>query len=353
MRNRACDIVRPIAATAGGCCCPLRWRFGSRIAVVGLAAAVIHSAHRPAGDRRPAPDRCAHPPSSATKLRGPRQPTRSPGSPTIAASTRSWRRSSNAPAASRRTARPGDARPRQLQGRQRHSRAPLRGRGAERGGREAAETRSAPPTPRPGSEARSSRSSCRAPTARPRTGSPSGRGKRSRTISVPRPGALLLGRGGHLPGRRRGRLEPLPARRRRALLGEASGQAAHAPLRSRATWRLAWTDQQAAEIAALLGGRRSDRARLPAGRRRWPAGTWSATRRWRASRAAPGRSPEAWFAQAHGCGLGPELEAAAIRAALRAARHARWAPTWPSTSARRPSPRSRSAKRSPPTSPGS
>jgi diguanylate cyclase (GGDEF)-like protein len=28
------------------------------------------------------------------------------------------------------------------------------------------------------------------------------------------------------------------------------------------------------------------------------------------------RSPEAWFAQAHGCGLGPDLEAAAIRAAL-------------------------------------
>ena len=31
---------------------------------------------------------------------------------------------------------------------------------------------------------------------------------------------------------------------------------------------------------------------------------------------SPKRSPEAWFAQAHGCGLGPELEAAAIRAAL-------------------------------------
>jgi diguanylate cyclase (GGDEF)-like protein len=31
---------------------------------------------------------------------------------------------------------------------------------------------------------------------------------------------------------------------------------------------------------------------------------------------SPRRSPEAWFAQAHGCGLGPDLEAAAIRAAL-------------------------------------
>lgn len=30
----------------------------------------------------------------------------------------------------------------------------------------------------------------------------------------------------------------------------------------------------------------------------------------------PKRSPEAWFAQAHGCGVGPDLEAAAIRAAL-------------------------------------
>ena len=28
------------------------------------------------------------------------------------------------------------------------------------------------------------------------------------------------------------------------------------------------------------------------------------------------RSPDVWFAQAHGCGLGPELEAAAISAAL-------------------------------------
>jgi diguanylate cyclase (GGDEF)-like protein len=32
--------------------------------------------------------------------------------------------------------------------------------------------------------------------------------------------------------------------------------------------------------------------------------------------AAGGRTPDVWFAQAHGCGLGPELEAAAIRAAL-------------------------------------
>ncbi|HEY7151837.1 MAG TPA: EAL domain-containing protein [Solirubrobacterales bacterium] len=31
---------------------------------------------------------------------------------------------------------------------------------------------------------------------------------------------------------------------------------------------------------------------------------------------SPKRSPEAWFAQAHGCGLGPDLEAAAIRAAF-------------------------------------
>ncbi|HSF03983.1 MAG TPA: EAL domain-containing protein [Solirubrobacterales bacterium] len=30
----------------------------------------------------------------------------------------------------------------------------------------------------------------------------------------------------------------------------------------------------------------------------------------------PGRSPEAWFAAAHSCGLGPEFDAAAIRAAL-------------------------------------
>ena len=33
---------------------------------------------------------------------------------------------------------------------------------------------------------------------------------------------------------------------------------------------------------------------------------------------SPDRAPEVWFAQAHGCGLGPELEAAAIRTALQA-----------------------------------
>ncbi len=33
-------------------------------------------------------------------------------------------------------------------------------------------------------------------------------------------------------------------------------------------------------------------------------------------RSSPGRSTQAWFAQAHDCGLGPQLDAAAIRAAL-------------------------------------
>ena len=65
--------------------------------------------------------------------------------------------------------------------------------------------------------------------------------------------------------------------------------------------------------------------------------------------ASPRRSPEAWFAQAHGCGLGRRARRGGDprRAASRWA--GRSGPTWRSTSARRPSPRSRWSERFPPT----
>jgi diguanylate cyclase (GGDEF)-like protein len=78
---------------------------------------------------------------------------------------------------------------------------------------------------------------------------------------------------------------------------------------------LAWTDQQAAEIAALLADPEAIKSvfqpvvDLASGH----LVGYEALARFSPS---PGRSPEAWFAQAHGCGLGPELDAAAIRAAL-------------------------------------
>ena len=78
---------------------------------------------------------------------------------------------------------------------------------------------------------------------------------------------------------------------------------------------LAWTDQQAAEIAALLAEPEAIKSvfqpvvDLVSGH----LIGYEALARFSPS---PGRSPEAWFAQAHGCGLGPELDAAAIRAAL-------------------------------------
>ena len=78
---------------------------------------------------------------------------------------------------------------------------------------------------------------------------------------------------------------------------------------------LAWTDQQAAEIAALLAEPEAIKSvfqpvvDLASGH----LVGYEALARFSPS---PGRSPEAWFAQAHGCGLGPELDAAAIRAAL-------------------------------------
>ncbi len=78
---------------------------------------------------------------------------------------------------------------------------------------------------------------------------------------------------------------------------------------------LAWTDRHAAEIAALLAEPEAIKAvfqpvvDLASGH----LVGYEALARFSPS---PGRSPEAWFAQAHGCGLGPELDAAAIRAAL-------------------------------------
>jgi diguanylate cyclase (GGDEF)-like protein len=78
---------------------------------------------------------------------------------------------------------------------------------------------------------------------------------------------------------------------------------------------LAWTDRQAAEITALLADPEAITSvfqpvvDLASGH----LIGYEALSRFSHS---PGRSPEAWFAQAQGCGLGPELDAAAIRAAL-------------------------------------
>ena len=78
---------------------------------------------------------------------------------------------------------------------------------------------------------------------------------------------------------------------------------------------LAWTDRQAAEIAALMAEPEAIKSvfqpvvDLVSGH----LIGYEALARFSPSSE---RSPEAWFAQAHGCGLGPELDAAAIRAAL-------------------------------------
>ena len=75
------------------------------------------------------------------------------------------------------------------------------------------------------------------------------------------------------------------------------------------------SDQQAAEIAALIAEPEGIKSvfqpvvDLASGH----LVGYEALARFEGS---PGRSPQAWFARAHGCGLGPELDAAAIRAAL-------------------------------------
>jgi diguanylate cyclase (GGDEF)-like protein len=78
---------------------------------------------------------------------------------------------------------------------------------------------------------------------------------------------------------------------------------------------LAWTDQQTAEIEAMLALANPIESvfqpivALATGR----MVGFEALARFPSS---PRRSPEVWFAQAHGCGLGAELEAVAIRAAF-------------------------------------
>jgi diguanylate cyclase (GGDEF)-like protein len=78
---------------------------------------------------------------------------------------------------------------------------------------------------------------------------------------------------------------------------------------------LGWTRRRAAEVAALLNATRpvtpvfQPVVALASGH----LVGYEALARFAAQ---PKRSPEAWFAQAHGCGLGPDLEAAAIQAAL-------------------------------------
>ena len=78
---------------------------------------------------------------------------------------------------------------------------------------------------------------------------------------------------------------------------------------------LAWTRRRAAEVTELLDGTSpitpvfQPVVALASGH----LVGYEALSRFSDS---PKRSPEAWFAQAHGCGLGPDLEAAAIRAAF-------------------------------------
>src|SRR5581483_3138522 len=78
---------------------------------------------------------------------------------------------------------------------------------------------------------------------------------------------------------------------------------------------LGWTSRRAGEVEALLA---SDHPITPVFQPVVALASghlvgYEALARFTSS---PKRSPEAWFAQAHGCGLGPDLEAAAISAAL-------------------------------------
>ena len=110
--------------------------------------------------------------------------------------------------------------------------------------------------------------------------------------------------------------------RRQAPLGAATTPRSSSPCAR--PGRRAPRDVVPAQRGAARGDRRparSARARSPASSSRSSTcapGSSSATRRWRASSPRSSRPPNAWFAQAHRCGLGYELEARAIASALAA-----------------------------------
>ena len=122
-------------------------------------------------------------------------------------------------------------------------------------------------------------------------------------ISRRRLRAQLLGRGRRLSRRRRGRVDALPARRRRPLLGEARRQAR--TRRFDPEPRPPRTGPTASAPRSSSCSRTSDRSSPSSSRSSAsPPAASSATRRSRASRDPDGRRPDVWFAQAHGCGLG-------------------------------------------------
>ena len=91
-----------------------------------------------------------------------------------------------------------------------------------------------------------------------------GRARRGGGLPDPRPGHHLLGRAGHVPRRRDQPRLPHPARRRRAVLGQALGPRPLAALRPRA--RPGGDLRAAVGVRPGAGEPRRDHARLPADR---------------------------------------------------------------------------------------
>ena len=235
--------------------------------------------------------------------------------PTTAASTRRSRPSSTAPASAATPLAARAARPRQLQAGQRGPRASLRRRGPARGRRRAARRGPARRTAPHGSAATSSGSSSPGATRTPRF--EVAERARAAVAAIPVHGFQLSCSAGlaAFPERRRGPRRPSSSSPTSALYWAKRGgkrrtrrfDPEHAPA--------TWTDRQRAEVEELLA---LDRPIDPVFQPVVSLATgrvvgFEALARFAVAHRAP---PDVWFAQAHGCGLGAELEAAAIRAAL-------------------------------------
>ena len=116
------------------------------------------------------------------------------------------------------------------------------------------------------------------------------------------------------PGRRGRRGRAAGERRRRAVLGQAHRPRADRPLRARA--RRARRRSSATRSRRCSSAARPRCAPCSSRSSSWPRAARPATRRSTRFESEPPRGPDEWFAQAHRVGLGEELEALALRAAL-------------------------------------
>ena len=142
------------------------------------------------------------------------------------------------------------------------------------------------------------------------------RPRRHRRGDGGRPAAVLLRRRGRLPRRRRA-IPPGSSSSPTARCTGPSGPGAARPAATTAASPASSRAPASARRSRPCWPTRTRSCRCSSRCWSWPRAASPATRRSRGCPARPSRRADQWFNQAHRCGLGPALEAAAVRAALR------------------------------------